>query len=102
RHRRPSFLLEIERGRGTLERDPARRFPAAAAALAHLLRRKVLLISAACIRGAAGPRDPDERGLHPVVRLGESPADPATAHLPRMGPQPVRRAALGTLLPDLY
>src|SRR5262249_61002402 len=86
----------------TCKLDLARPFSSSAAAFPHLLRRKILLVPFARLRGAAEPRVPDERGLHPVVRLGEAPADRATAHVPRMGAQPVRRAALCDLLSYLH
>ena len=52
RHRRPPLLLQVEGGRGPLDRDPARRHARAAALVAHLLQRQVLLLPAEGRRGA--------------------------------------------------
>ena len=72
RHRRPPLLLQVEGGGRPLERDPARRFHRAAAAVAHLLRRQVLFLSAERVRGAAQPRHLHQRRLHAVLCLGQA------------------------------
>ena len=74
RHRRPPLLLEVEGGGRPLERDPAGRLHRAAAPVAHLLRRQVLLLSAEGLRGAAQPRRRRERGLRAVLRARQAAA----------------------------
>ena len=44
----------------------------------------------------------DRDALHAVLRLCQGLPDRAGAHLPRMGAQPVRRAAVQDLLQDLH
>ena len=67
RHRRPPLLLQVEGSRRPLARDPARRFHRAAAAVAHLLRRQILFLSAERLRGAAQSRHLHQRRLHAVA-----------------------------------
>ena len=63
RHRRPPLLLQIEGGRRAVAGDPARRFHYAAAAVAHLLQRQILLLSAQGLRSAAQARRVHQRGV---------------------------------------
>ena len=102
RHRRPPLLLQVEGDRGAVAGDPARRFHRPAAAVAHLLQRQVLLLSAQSLRGAAQARRLHLDRLHGVLRLCQGFSRRAGAHLPRMGAQPVRRTAVPDFLQDLH
>jgi phytoene dehydrogenase-like protein len=62
--------------------DPARRFHHAAAAVAHLLWRKILFLSAERVPGAAQSRDIHQRRLHAVLCPGQGIPDRIAAHLP--------------------
>ena len=82
RHRRPPLLLEVEGDRRALGRDPAGRFPRAAAPLAHLLRWQILRLSAARLRGAEQSRHLHQRRLRRFVslRAHAPPPQPKTFH----------------------
>ena len=54
------------------------------------------------LRGAEESRRRRKRALHGVLRLGQGLSGPGAAHLPSMGAQSVRRAALRHFLQDLH
>ena len=85
RHRRPPLLLEVEGGRGPLDRDPARRHARAARAVAHLLPRQVLRLPAERRRGADEPRPLRSVGLRGVATPGAGSARSRTPRASRSG-----------------
>ncbi len=78
RHRRPPLLLQVEGSGRPLARNPAGRLHRAAAAVAHLLRRQILFLSAERVRGADQSRRVQERSLHAVLRLCQGVSDHKT------------------------
>ena len=102
RHRRTPLLLQVQGGGRPVAGDPARRLHRAPAAVAHLLQRPVLLLPA---QGLRGPEQPGLRRIGAVRAV--VPAEAGLPHgqareLPRLGGQPVRRAAVQHLLQDLH
>ncbi len=71
-------------------------------AVAHLLQRQVLRLSAQGVRGVAQPRPARERRLRRLLRPRPADAGEGAEDLSPMGAQPVRRAALLDLLQDLH
>ncbi len=102
RHRRPPLLLQVEGGGGPLERDPARRLHQPPAHVAHLLQRQLLLLSAEGLRGAHQPRPRRERHVRALLHVQAGLPQREARHLPRVGGQSVRRAAVLDLLQDLH
>ncbi len=102
RHRRPPVLLEVEGGRGLLDRNPPRRHARPAAVQPHLLQREVLRLPAEGRRGAGQARPRRVGPVRAVVPEGPGLSAQKPEELRGLGDEPVRLAALQHLLQDLH
>ena len=85
RHRRPPLLFQVEGSGRPVGRDFAPRLHRAAAAVTHLLWRKVLFLSAQRLPGARQSRPPHQRRLHALLCGRPREADRRAQELPRLG-----------------
>ena len=103
RHRRPSLLLEVEGGRRSVEGDPARRFHRRVRACrASTTTASTISYPLKAFEALGQPRRRRKRAVRAVVHVQAGVPEREARDFPRLGRQPVRRAAVLDLLQDLH